>query len=90
MRLAGAGVAVAVGIAAGVAAAGVEAAGVVAAVGGGHDSGGCGIGGHDAVERPSGCVAAAAVWQRQQCGVGSPVASAWQYQHDGVIAVAVQ
>ena len=34
--------------------------------------------------------AAAAVWQRQQCGVGSPVASAWQYQHDGVIAVAVQ
>ena len=36
MLLAGAGVAVAVGIAADVAAAGVEAAGVVAAVGGGH------------------------------------------------------
>ena len=35
-------------------------------------------------------MAAAAVWQRQQCGVGSPGASAWQYQHDGVIAVAGQ
>ncbi len=79
--LAGAGVAVAVGIAAGVAAAGVEAAGVVAAVGGGHDSGGCGIGEHDAMEQlqcGSGSVAAAAdVLQRQRCGVGSPVASAW-------------
>ena len=38
----------------------------------------------------SSSVVAAAVWQRQQRGVGSPVASAWQYQHDGVIAVAVQ
>ena len=77
---AGAGVAVAVGIAAGVATAGVEAAGVVAAVGGGHDSGGCGIGEHGAMEQPqcgSGSVAAAAVLQRQRCGVGSPVASAW-------------
>ena len=36
-------------------------------------------------------MAAAAVWQRQQmCGVGSPVASAWQYQHGSVIAVAGQ
>ena len=57
---------------------------------GGHDSGGCGIGGHDAVEQPSGCVAAAAVWQRQQCGIGGPVASAWQYQYGGGIAVARQ
>ena len=92
MLLAGAGVAVAVGIAAGVAAAGVEAAGVVAAVGGGHDSGGCGIGEHDAMEQlqcGSGSVAAAAVLQRQRCGVGSPVASAWQCQHGGVVAVAV-
>ena len=89
--LAGAGVAVAVGIAAGVAAAGVEAAGVVAAVGGGHDSGGCGIGEHDAMEQPqcgSGSVAVAAVLQRQRCGVGSPLASAWQCQLGGVVAVA--
>ena len=57
---------------------------------GGHDSGGCGIGGHDAVEQPGGCVAAAAVWQRQQCGVGGQVASAWQYQYGGGIAVARQ
>ena len=57
---------------------------------GGHDSGGCGIGGHDAVEQPSGCVAAVAVWQRQQCGVGGPVASAWQYQYGGEIAMARQ
>ena len=36
-------------------------------------------------------MAAAAVWQRQQmCGVGCPVASAWQYQHGSVIAVAGQ
>ena len=89
--LACAGVAVAVGIAEGVAAAGVEAAGVVAAVGGGHDSGGCGIGEHDAMEQlqcGSGSVAAAAVLQRQRCGVGGPVASAGQCQHGGVVAVA--
>ena len=60
---------------------------------GGLGGGGCGIGEQDAVEQPqcgSSSVAAAAVWQRQQCGVGSPVASAWQYQRGGVIAVAGQ
>ena len=60
---------------------------------GGHGGGGRGIGGRGTVEQPqcgSSSVVAAAVWQRQQRGVGSPVASAWQYQHDGVIAVAGQ
>ena len=35
-------------------------------------------------------MAAAAVWQRQQCGVGGPVASAWQYQYGGEIAMVRQ
>ena len=76
VRPAGAGVAVAVGKAAGVAAAGVEAAGVLAAVGGGHDSGGCGIGEHDADMQWSSRSVTAAVWPQRQCGSGISVASA--------------
>ena len=98
MRLAGAGVAVVVGVArSGGCGSGRYGGGGCGSgsgrVFGGHVSGGSYIGEQDAVEQPqcgSSSVAAAAVWHRQQCGVGSPVASAWQYQRGGVIAVAGQ
>ena len=74
--LAGAGVAVAVGKAAGVAAAGVEAAGVVAAVGvssAGTTAAGVALAG---TMQWSSRSVAAVVWPQRQCGSGSSVASA--------------
>ena len=87
-----AGVAVAVGMAAGVAAASVEATGVVAAVGvSSAGTAAAGVALASTMQCSSRSVATA-VWPQQQCGSGSSVAAAavWRRQPGGIgVAVSV-
>ena len=89
VRLAGAGVAVVVGVAAGVAAAGMEAAGVVAAVG--VSSAGTAAAGVALASKMQWSIrsVAAAVWPQRQCGSGSSVASAARLRLRGSMSMAV-